>query len=91
MTTERELFRFCACCPSPCRSAIPAEGARQTECVTPSSLALMALAVIDGQLSFDPATRASLQRTTEAHRCVAACPYGYDIATAIDDFVARRG
>lgn len=89
--TGRELFRFCACCPSPCRSAIPAAGARQTETATPSSLALIALAVIEGRLSLEGTTRESLQRTAEAHECVVACPYGLDIASAIDEFVARGG
>jgi Fe-S oxidoreductase len=89
--TGRDLFRFCACCPAPCRSAIPVVGARQAETATPSSLSLIALAVIEGRLSLTATTRETLQRTAEAHACVAACPYGLDVGTAIDEFVARSG
>ena len=90
MITRRALFRACACCPCPCRSAIPADDELQSQTTTPSSLAMIALAVIDGHLDFSQATRAALTRTAQARLCVAACPYGYDIASAITEFAAQH-
>ncbi|TDP74505.1 hypothetical protein [Roseateles toxinivorans] len=86
---ERELMRFCACCPNPCRRDVPASLARQVESETPSALALIALAVIDGHLPYDADAQAALSRTEAAHACKAACPYGYDIAGAVDTLNAR--
>lgn len=90
MITGRDLFRFCACCPSPCRSAIPATDLAQSQTATPSSLAMIALAVMDGQLHFDQATRDLLSRISQARLCAKACPYGYDVASAITVFTAAR-
>ncbi len=90
MIEGRDLFRFCACCPNPCRRAVPAERAVQIESETPSALSMIALAVIDGELAFDADTRRALARTEVAHHCRAACPYGYDIAGAIEAFTANR-
>jgi len=90
VSDPRDMFRLCACCPSPCRRAIPADASPQIETVTPSALSMIALAVIDGALDFDEPVRRSLSRTAAAHLCRPACPYGYDIAGAIDAFVADR-
>lgn len=90
MIEGRDLFRFCACCPNPCRRAVPAERAVQIESETPSALSMIALAVIDGELAFDADARSALARTEVAHLCRAACPYGYDIAGAIEAFSASR-
>lgn len=62
----------------------------QAESTTPTALAMIALAVIDGQLAFDDGTRAALSRLSGARSCAAACPYGYDIASIIDEFVTKR-
>ncbi|MBP6513707.1 MAG: hypothetical protein KA224_00895 [Steroidobacteraceae bacterium] len=91
MTDTRPLFRFCACCPAPCRSVLGTADELQHESRTPSSLSLIALAVIDGQLPWDGASRAALVRTEAAHACARACPYGHDVSAAIDAFVAQRG
>lgn len=88
MIEGRELFRFCACCPNPCRRAVPADRLLQLESETPSALSMIALAVIDGALDHDEATRRALARTEVAHLCRPACPYGFDIAGAIDAFNA---
>lgn len=85
---QRELFRFCACCPSPCRGAIAPDDVVQDESVTPSSLALIALAVMEGQLPLDAAVRTALARTGPAYRCASACPHGHRVAEAVDAFVA---
>jgi hypothetical protein len=84
------MFRFCACCPSPCRRAIPADAPEQLESDTPSALSMITLAVIDGQLDFDMPVRRALGRTALARHCTPACPYGYDIAGSVEAFVAER-
>ena len=91
MIEGRDLFRFCACCPNPCRRGVPADRPFQLESETPSALSMIALAVIDGELDYDEATRSALARTEAAHACSPACPYGYDVAGAIDAFCAARG
>ena len=90
MSDIRDMFRLCACCPSPCRRAIPVEAVPQVETVTPSALSMIALAVIDGALDFDAPVQRALARTGAAHLCRPACAYGYDIAGAVDAFVAAR-
>jgi Fe-S oxidoreductase len=69
---------------------MPAQAAAQPESTTPTALAMIALAVIDGQLSFDASTRGALARLSGARSCVAACPYGYDIAALVADFATQR-
>ena len=89
MNDARQLMRFCACCPNPCRRAIPPDAARQVESETPSAMAMIALAVIDGQLPYDADVRDSLARTGVTRLCRAACPYDYDIAGAIEGLTAH--
>jgi hypothetical protein len=90
MSETRDLFRFCACCPNPCRRALPADRLLQIEPETPSALSMIALAVIDGQLPFAADVQRSLSRTEAARHCRAACPYGHDIAGAIEAFTRHR-
>ena len=68
---------------------MPAEAAAQPESTTPTGLAMIALAVIDGELPFDDGTRAALARLSGARSCVAACPYGYDIASLIAGYAQQ--
>lgn len=90
MITGRDLLRFCAYCPNPCRRAVPAERALQVETETPSAMSLIALAVVDGQLPFDADARRVLARTEVTRQCRVACPYDYDIAGAIEAVVKER-
>jgi succinate dehydrogenase/fumarate reductase-like Fe-S protein len=69
---------------------MPAQDSMQAESTTPTALAMIALAVMDDQLPFDAGTRGALARLSSARSCVAVCPYGYDIASAIADFVATQ-
>lgn len=85
--TLRETLRFCACCPNPCRRAIPPDLPVQVETETPSALSMIALAVIDGQLGLDAGVRQALGRTAAARACKPACPYGYDIAHEIESML----
>ena len=89
MTGRRALLRTCACCPNQCRTALPPREPMQAESLTPSALALVALAVIDGQLANDASVREALGRTAPARACVPLCPYGHDVPTAIDEFLAE--
>lgn len=89
MTGRRELFLTCACCPNQCRTALAASEPMQAESLTPSALALVALAVVDGQLANDVSVREALGRTAPARACVPLCPYGHDIPAAVDEFLAE--
>lgn len=89
MTTERENFMLCACCPCPCRRNIAVEGQEQIETATPSAMSLIALAVLDEAIDVDAAVRTAFGRTKAIRSCRAACPYDLDIAGAIDRLAAR--
>jgi Fe-S oxidoreductase len=69
---------------------MPEHAAAQPESTTPTALAMIALAVSNGQLPFDASTRAALARLAGARSCAAACPYGYDIAALVAEFAAQR-
>lgn len=90
MTTDRENFVLCACCPCPCRRLISAEAQEQIETATPSALSMIALAVLDGAMDVDAAVRQAFGRTDVIRPCRAACPYDLDIAGAIDRLAAGR-
>jgi Fe-S oxidoreductase len=62
----------------------------QAESTSPTALAMIALAVLDEQLTLDDGTRAALGRLEGARACVPACPYGHDIPAIISDFLAVR-
>jgi hypothetical protein len=79
-----EALRFCSFCPNLCRSAWPADALPQTESVTPSALARLAVAVALGRIAADPAAVAALRRTAMAAACRPACPYGHPIAALVD-------
>lgn len=87
----RETLRFCACCPNPCRRAIPADLPEQFETDTPSALSMIALAVLEGRLDPQPAVRRALARTSAARACRPACPYGYDIAGMLEQLFPGEG
>ncbi len=79
----------CAFCPNTCRPAWPADAAAQTESQTPSALALIALAVLDGRL--DPTRSgalAALQLRDAVRASQARCTFGHDIDAALDAVLA---
>ena len=83
------VLRECAFCPNTCRPAWPADAAPQLESQTPSALALIALAVLDGRL--DPARSgalAALQRRDAVRASQARCTFGHDIDAALDAALA---
>ncbi len=83
MTETLAVLAFCATCPNPCRRAWPADAAVQLEAITPSALALLALAVARRQVRADAETLALLDQTEMARQCRPACPYDHDIAALV--------
>jgi hypothetical protein len=80
---ELETLRICACCPNPCRRAIPATAPLQLEAHTPSALALLAVLVFEGTVPFTRDIARLLGRLEAAEHCRAACVYGFDIPSLI--------
>ncbi|MCL4746708.1 MAG: hypothetical protein KJZ83_15050 [Burkholderiaceae bacterium] len=76
-------LRMCALCPSPCRAAWPADLPAPLESELPSGLALLAMAVLDGQVVFDDGLKNALHVKPGARVCVEQCVYGLDIVGAI--------
>ena len=91
MSTERETFLLCACCPSPCRRVISRDLPNQIETTTPSAMSMIALAVIDKQMTCDDDVLRALSMTEAIRPCGAVCPYQLDIASSIEYFIAARG
>lgn len=79
-----EILTFCACCPAPCRSAIPPDVGGQSELETPSALALIARAALSGELPFDARTEFVLSNTAAARHAIAACAYGHDVVELLN-------
>ena len=90
MSIESRL-KFCACCPAPCRSVVPEGVKLHDETGTPSSLSLIALAVMAGDLILDDSVRHALANNTAAKYCVAACTYGHDVVTDIGEWLRTHG
>lgn len=89
LVINTSALKHCACCPAPCRSAIPATVSPGNEAVVPSALAMVGLAVIGGALPPTPATRSRLEDTAAASYCVSACPYGHDIVSIVRQVIDR--
>jgi hypothetical protein len=80
---ELETLRICACCPNPCRRAIPAKSPLQLEAQTPSALALLAILVSERTVPYTPEVEGVLGRLEAAEHCRGACVYGYDIPSLV--------
>ncbi|MBU3673385.1 MAG: hypothetical protein FGM43_12650 [Sinobacteraceae bacterium] len=89
LVINTSALKHCACCPAPCRSAIPAAVSPGNEAVIPSALAMVSLAVVGGALPPTPATRSLLENTAAASYCVAVCPYGHDIVGLVRQVIDR--
>ena len=81
---KRDLIRFCALCPNPCRILYPA-GALPKESNTNSALAYLAHAVLEGFVRFSPEVDEQLASIEGARVCKTACPYGIDTASLVTD------
>ena len=75
---------ICAFCPNTCRPAIAAQGV-QIESQTPSSLALITMAVLQGRLELDRATRATLACRDAVNASVGHCTYKLNMPQELDD------
>ncbi len=60
-------------------------GGSETE--TPSSLALVAFAVLAGELPFDDQVERTLRESTAARHAVRACTYGHDVVALIESLL----
>lgn len=69
---------ICAFCPNTCRPAIAAQGI-QVEAQTPSALALITVAVLQGRIALDDQTRAVLARRDAVNASVGHCTYKLDM------------
>lgn len=77
-------LRMCAYCPNTCRPSYPAEAPVQMEPHTPSALALLALARIEGRLADESGVRVALQRREAAFASRGHCTYGLDMPNVLD-------
>lgn len=77
-------LRTCAFCPNTCRPSHPSEAALQIESQTPSAMALIALAVLDGRLVPDSGARVALQRRDAVRASREQCNFGFDIDATLD-------
>lgn len=90
-TDATRVLRECAFCPNTCRPAWPADAAPQLESQTPSALALIALAVLDGRLDAQASgALAALQRRDAVRASQARCTFGHDIDAALDAALSGR-
>jgi Fe-S oxidoreductase len=85
---KRDLIRFCALCPNPCRILYPA-GVLPKESSTNSALAYLAHALLEGFVAFSPEVDRQLSTIEGAQICKTACPYGIDTANLVTE--VRRG
>ena len=88
VTDVLKKLRTCAFCPNTCRSSHSREAPLQVESQTPSALALVSLAVLDGRLPLDEGTRKVLARRQAAEESVGHCTYGLDMPRVLDAALA---
>jgi hypothetical protein len=84
MSDALTTLRTCAFCPNTCRPSHPAGAAEQMESQTPSALALIALAHLDGRLREGSGALHVLSRRGAALDSIGHCTYGLDINAALD-------
>ena len=84
MSDFRKNLTTCAYCPNTCRPSYASYLPVQIESQTPSALALIMLAVLDGYLPFDDPTRVALGRRDALDASIGHCTYGLDMATTIN-------
>lgn len=83
-------LKICAYCPNPCRRAWPAALAAPLESQLPSSLALLALAVLDSRIECDDQIMQALQPAEGTKACVTACSYGLNVLGAVSAAISGR-
>ena len=74
---------ICAFCPNTCRPSHSSEGL-QVEAQTPSALALITLAVLQGRLVMDAHTRDILGRRDAVNESVGHCTYRLNMPDVLD-------
>ena len=95
MSERTRALTLCMLCPSPCRRVWPAAESDQSEAITPSALAMVAVMLGRGAIVPSADVAAALGRTAMAKTCRAACPYDFDIAGHVEavlgEALARAG
>ncbi len=89
MNTALDTLRTCAFCPNTCRPSYPADAAPQIESQTPSAMALIALAFLDGRLAAGSGAPQALARRGAVRASRGHCTYGLDIDAALDSALTR--
>lgn len=84
MNDALATLRTCAFCPNTCRPSHAAGAAEQMESQTPSALALIALAHLDGRLREGSGALHALGRRGAARESIGQCTYGLNIDAALD-------
>ena len=79
-----QALRVCAFCPNTCREHWPAEAPVQPESRTPSSLALLALAVAEGRWPLDGDVRQALGQREMAIALRPHCSHKLDVLHLLD-------
>lgn len=83
-------LRLCMLCPAQCRRFWERSQPEQSEVITPSSLAMLAVFVAQDVIVLDESVRQALQRRDMAKVCRAGCPHDLDVAGSIDCLVGER-
>jgi hypothetical protein len=86
--TSTDEIRFCAFCPNLCRTNYPTSGMPQREYMTPSALAYLGYAVMNGHIQFDEDIGDVLTMLEAIEECKKACLYGYDIPSHLRELAA---
>jgi hypothetical protein len=81
---KRQLLKFCALCPNPCRILYPAGVLHKESCAN-SALAYLAHACVEGFVNFSPEIDRQLASIEGAQACKPACPYGIDTAMLVTE------
>jgi len=86
--TSTDEIRFCAFCPNLCRTNYPTSGMPQREYMTPSALAYLGYAVMNGLIQYDEDIGDVLTKLEAFEECKKACLYGYDIPSHMRELAA---
>lgn len=84
MDETTRVLRTCAFCPNTCRPHASPELSALPESSTPSALCLAALALRQGRLAADDATRALLADRRLVRALQPHCQHGLDIGAQLD-------
>lgn len=91
MSDSLQALRVCAFCPNVCRPSHDAQAPVQIESQTPSAMALLALAYLEGRLSARSGVLEALARREAVRESRGHCLYGLDIDSALNAALETKG